>query len=371
MAEKILNEVKTLTSEQLIIVDYMGMIIASTDASRINNFHEGAYRVLRTKEKLNITMQLAQKLQGVKPGINLPITFKEKIVGVIGITGRPTDVEPFAELICRMTELIIREAYYLERKEWETRGIELFFHEWIFSEHINNDFISRGTVLGVSFERPYQCILMQLEHGISEVDKIRQIENSMNHWFNQTFSKEMGDFFVRWGDGRFMLLKSHEHPMPKRKLRYELSRWQTYIEKQYDLNLVFGVGKTIQKKVIRTSYQEADKALKVAGAQGCIIFYDSLLLDLILEDITEQTRLEYINRLFAALEGEPYLLETLRVYLNHNQSSKSAAKALHIHINTMHYRMKRIKLLTGIDPKTTEGLSKFYLGLSLLEKENS
>jgi purine catabolism regulator len=41
------------------------------------------------------------------------------------------------------------------------------------------------------------------------------------------------------------------------------------------------------------------------------------------------------------------LVKTLRVFLEHNQNSASAAKALHIHYNTLRYRLDRIKKLLG------------------------
>src|SRR5690625_2537412 len=105
LANKIINEVKTLTTENIIVINQEGIIIASTDQTRVGLAHEGSRIVMDTKRKLYITHQMASELEGVKPGINLPIFFKSEVIGVIGITGIPTDVEPFAELIRRMTEL--------------------------------------------------------------------------------------------------------------------------------------------------------------------------------------------------------------------------------------------------------------------------
>ncbi|MEU6280222.1 helix-turn-helix domain-containing protein [Streptomyces sp. NPDC047028] len=43
------------------------------------------------------------------------------------------------------------------------------------------------------------------------------------------------------------------------------------------------------------------------------------------------------------------LLETLKVFLAHNCSWVRTAKALHLHINTVHYRIERVQALTGRD----------------------
>ena len=43
------------------------------------------------------------------------------------------------------------------------------------------------------------------------------------------------------------------------------------------------------------------------------------------------------------------LLETLEVFLAHDCSWTRTAEALHIHVNTVHYRVERIETLTGRD----------------------
>src|SRR5699024_3150462 len=132
-ATKILAEVKTLTNENVILINKEGMIIASIDESRVGTYHEGAKLVMQTKKSLYITDEKAIALKGVKQGINLPIFFQNDVIGVVGTTGNREKVTPFAEMIRRMTELLLREAHYYERKEWENRGLESFIYEWIYS----------------------------------------------------------------------------------------------------------------------------------------------------------------------------------------------------------------------------------------------
>ncbi|WP_261391094.1 sugar diacid recognition domain-containing protein [Cytobacillus firmus] len=84
LAEKIIAEVRQFLQEDIIVANTCGVIIASTDAGRIGNFHEGALLTIKHKEKLIITRKDQSRLQGVKAGINLPIFFKGETVGVIG-----------------------------------------------------------------------------------------------------------------------------------------------------------------------------------------------------------------------------------------------------------------------------------------------
>ncbi|MEU8927757.1 helix-turn-helix domain-containing protein [Kitasatospora sp. NPDC048545] len=41
------------------------------------------------------------------------------------------------------------------------------------------------------------------------------------------------------------------------------------------------------------------------------------------------------------------LLDTLDAFLRHSASWSRTAEALHLHVNTVHYRIKRIEELTG------------------------
>ena len=56
------------------------------------------------------------------------------------------------------------------------------------------------------------------------------------------------------------------------------------------------------------------------------------------------------------LERNPDLLLTLDAYLAEDLDRRRTAAALHVHPNTLDYRLKRIVELTGLEPATTSGL---------------
>ncbi|MCU1591500.1 MAG: transcriptional regulator, CdaR [Frankiales bacterium] len=56
------------------------------------------------------------------------------------------------------------------------------------------------------------------------------------------------------------------------------------------------------------------------------------------------------------LERNPDLLLTLDTYLAENLDRRRTAAALHVHPNTLDYRLKRIVGLTGLEPTSTSGL---------------
>ncbi|MGW4633496.1 PucR family transcriptional regulator [Nocardia sp. NPDC004415] len=63
-----------------------------------------------------------------------------------------------------------------------------------------------------------------------------------------------------------------------------------------------------------------------------------------------------LGELLTPLEAHPDLYETLRVHLGNNLNRQRTARLLHIHTNTVDYRLRRVAQLTGLDPGQSTGL---------------
>ncbi|MEU3271707.1 PucR family transcriptional regulator ligand-binding domain-containing protein [Saccharomonospora sp. NPDC006951] len=70
-------------------------------------------------------------------------------------------------------------------------------------------------------------------------------------------------------------------------------------------------------------------------------------------------------RVLGPLEQNPELLHTLRVFLECSGSPAKAAKALHVHVNTLRYRMARAGELLGVDVTDFRTQVDLYLALSI------
>lgn len=75
---------------------------------------------------------------------------------------------------------------------------------------------------------------------------------------------------------------------------------------------------------------------------------DDVLLEYQLSRPSEA--LDGLARLLSPLEAKPELLHTLETYLAHGLDRRAAAAALHVHPNTVDYRIRRIGGLTGLSP---------------------
>jgi hypothetical protein len=70
-----------------------------------------------------------------------------------------------------------------------------------------------------------------------------------------------------------------------------------------------------------------------------------------------------LTQLLDPIDRNPDLQHTLEVYLAHDLDRRKTAAALHVHPNTLDYRLRRIVELTGLDPSSSRGLQ--LLGAAL------
>lgn len=106
IAQKLIDRLSGILNYNVNIMDGTGTIIASHDHSRVGSFHETAYHMLREGKKL-VEVSSEENLLGTKPGINMAIESKNAVVGVVGITGDPEMIRPFAQLLKAAIESLL------------------------------------------------------------------------------------------------------------------------------------------------------------------------------------------------------------------------------------------------------------------------
>ncbi|MFE7423290.1 PucR family transcriptional regulator [Rhodococcus sp. NPDC057529] len=71
----------------------------------------------------------------------------------------------------------------------------------------------------------------------------------------------------------------------------------------------------------------------------------------------------HLAGLLEPLQGSPELIETLEVHIGHDLNRQRTAKQMHLHTNTVDYRLKRVAQLTGCDPTRPSGLRRIQAAL--------
>lgn len=68
-------------------------------------------------------------------------------------------------------------------------------------------------------------------------------------------------------------------------------------------------------------------------------------------------------REIAALQGNPQILETLVTWFRHRMDTRSTARAMFVHPNSIRYRLRRCEELLGRSLQDPETLTDIYLAL--------
>jgi sugar diacid utilization regulator len=122
---------------------------------------------------------------------------------------------------------------------------------------------------------------------------------------------------------------------------------------------------------IAQSYREASEAAEVAlgtGTFGAPIAFEDVLLDSIMRSSPHATRLLAASleplREYDARRGAS-LVDTLRAYFQSGFNLTRSAEKLHVHPNTVVYRLRRVAELTGRDPQNPNDLLLLSLGVRM------
>ncbi|QKS70570.1 helix-turn-helix domain-containing protein [Paenalkalicoccus suaedae] len=353
IAQEIVERTMKILPYNINVMNEKGMIIGSGTRDRIGTAHEIARQAIVAEEAIEITSELADELEGVRPGINLPITFQGTIVGTIGITGDPRVVRPFGELVKMTAEIILDQSFLLNQMQLDERITRELVNEWIRGEATSSKrFIERAKALAINLEIARGAVIIAIpERELSKRVKINHIE--------EIVKRDLGEQDVLSVlEGRLVILI---HANTEEELNDRAKAWVH----------AFKTSVTIAVGSLQSDYHAAHTSY--IEALHTSIVMEKLEDSMSFATYQDKSLERLLYKLFAgekvvgtALSKE--LVSTLQTYVEHDGSIQEAADALFIHRNTMSYRLERIEILTGKNPKKLSDLFYLYATVVLAEK---
>jgi carbohydrate diacid regulator len=356
IANQIVHETMTRLHRNINIIDHTGTIIASGDSSRLGEIHGGALEVLRTGKPLFITEASQQKYKGVRPGINLPIEFQDRIIGVIGITGQPEEIREFGELVKMITEMMIRQSVFAAQMEGKQRMKEMIFEELINLEPDYESAERRLHLLEMKLLPPFQvCLIEMRDIPLPNQELIQKVEAILHG--NQ--------FLVGFSSVNrlFILTSGHAERVVKRKLEAIRAMLE-----HMGIPGKIGVGSPVMDPAqIRLSMDEAKLALWLGHDKQVITSYLDVEIKVLMNRIDPQVKQKFVDRVFANVPK--YTRETLLTFFEQNLNIGETAKQLNLHRNTLSYRLRKIKEETGYDPQVFQEAVTLQMALWIQETQ--
>ena len=126
-----------------------------------------------------------------------------------------------------------------------------------------------------------------------------------------------------------------------------------------------GIGRPVEAiAAVRESLRDAELALERATAENAVVAFEHFDLGTLLLSEASPERLEpKVAELIAVLRENPALHETLVAYFEHELDVPATAAELHLHPNSLRYRLSRIEELLGRSLKRPATIAELHIAL--------
>ncbi|MGW3117610.1 CdaR family transcriptional regulator [Streptomyces sp. NPDC001107] len=364
LAQEIAGDTSAVIGFNVLITDAEGMVIGSGDSSRVGSFHEASVEVVRTQEPATHNASQAQQLRGVRPGVTLPLVAGGQAVGTVGITGTPAQVRRFGLLVKRQTEILLRESVMLRSRLLSERAAEKLLADIASYDPqvVEGDFlVFRAAELG--FDLRLRRVAVAIEVTVPEgaarrraggpTHDVALVRTELLRTVREVFADPQ-DIVAGAAPGWIGVL--HRVPARRRtELVADCRRVVDVIAAQDGLTARVGIGEPASSVGggLHDSYQDACDALRLGGrstGDSPVQLIADLRVHQVLAAVNQSARNRLVDLTTAELRAQPdwpALRDTITAWCESGFNLVRASAALHIHRNTVVYRMNKIEQITG------------------------
>ncbi|WP_216588430.1 CdaR family transcriptional regulator [Streptomyces brasiliscabiei] len=382
LAQEIAGDTSAVIGFNVLITDAEGMVIGSGDSSRVGSFHEASVEVIRTQEPAAHSASEALRLRGVRPGITLPLVTDGQAVGTVGITGTPAQVRRFGLLVKRQTEILLRESVMLRSRLLAERAAEKLFADLASYDPqvVEVDFLHfRAAELGFDLRLPRIAVAFEVtvaepggrRHGGAPARDMALVRSELLRTVREVFADPQ-DIVATTAPGRLGVLHRLRADRATESLVADCRRVVDLVAAQNSLTARAGVGEPADSVgALHDSYQDACDALRLTarsrgrGAGGSPVqLIAELRIHQLLAAVGQPARGRLLATTAAGLRTQPdwpVLRDTVTAWCEGGFNLVRAAEALHVHRNTVVYRMQKIEQLTGRPLRDHRATMALYL----------
>ncbi|WLW57350.1 CdaR family transcriptional regulator [Streptomyces sp. YU58] len=377
LAQEIAGDTSAVIGFNVLITDAEGMVIGSGDSSRVGTFHEASVEVVRTQEAATHSAPEAQRLRGVRPGVTLPLVTDGRAVGTVGITGTPAQVRRFGLLVKRQTEILLRESVMLRSRLLSERAAEKLLADIASYDPqvVEGDFLLfRAAELG--FDLRLRRVAVAFEVTVPDTaargrgaptQDMALIRSELLRSVREVFADPQ-DIVAGTAPGWIGVLHRLPARRPTTALVADCRRVADVIAAQDGLAARVGIGEPATSvSGLHDSYQDACDALRL-GSRSTDDSPVHLIADLRVHQVVAAVGQSARNRLLDLTAAElraqpdwPALRDTVTAWCENGFNLVRASAALHVHRNTVVYRMQKIEQITGRPMRDHRATMALYL----------
>ncbi len=342
-------------------------------------------RAVREKQAVTIPAIPAAGLEAAR--VLLPILAGEEALGYV--SAEIPDAPPPALRAMEHAATVLALQFMKERTaaEVELRLRGDFFDDLI-SERLTREqeqqLITRAGFLGYNFTRPYGTLVLDIDqfddliakHAMTEPQVLavkRKLLELVTREVERSFE---GSLVISRSDSIVLLLALPRHGSERDPARTLAQRLQKESASVFSgLSVSVGIGQPCKRpRDFRGSYAQARRALdmmKHIGKRGQLVSYEALGAYRVLLQVHDVEALrhfmeEVLGRLLEYdRKRNGVMVPTLEAFLGHHGNLQATARALHVHVNSLTYRLDRIATVGGINLDDPEQRLNVALALKI------
>lgn len=379
LAEEIQSKARPILDREIIVADHAGQIL--TEHHLRNQFVPEALKAVQDNRAIDGLLE-GKKIKW------FPFVYEEQIVGAFGLpTGDKGVTEEVISLLQGLSEVLLHQHFLVDRIQSPSVVRAEFLKEVLGSASVNPDEVYRqADILQLDLRSSQAVILVKLGGFESDLHpRVANLSPEEQKMQLQQSSEEIGEQVRRGfknyqdnicsylGNDTFLVLKgiggdglntlnTIRFLNEKGKYVFDLLS-KTHPAKQ----ITVGVGQFYPDfGGLRKSYQEAKLALEVGEkvwGPGRVYHIKQVGMFTALTNVAQERKAELAHQILHPLLRDKQLYKTVRTFLANGLSLTEAASKLHIHRNTLIYRLDKTKKLINLDPRVFDDALQIKLGL--------
>ncbi|MEH3041105.1 MAG: helix-turn-helix domain-containing protein [Sphingomonas paucimobilis] len=374
LAQSIVDRSMKIIDGNVNVMDDQGRIIASGDRDRIGQTHGGALLVLAKGARVDIDGIMAGQLTGVLPGVNLPLLADGLIVGCVGLTGDPTIIHQHAALVQMAAETMLEQAGLLRLLARDARLREEVTLGLIRDGGPSPALGNWAKRLGIDLALPRVAAVIEVDNAAMPLEAML-VELQRLHTLLAT--PERGNLIAATSLNELVILKpalSHRGLWNPEEQRHRAHDLLARMKASSPLPIRLALGQYFPGSAnLARSCEVARTTMRVGKARcpdASLYCYEDFMLPVLVDGLRRDWRSDELLRPLLALSrgersGKQVLRQTLETWFAVGMKPAAATKALHLHRNTLDYRLRRIEELCDIDLSVTEDCVRLYLALQM------
>ena len=355
MAQDFVEATSSLVGGRTInIMDREGTIIASTEKERIGTFHQGAAEVIATGKPVLIETKDLPRYPGAKEGYNMPIFLKDELIGVVGIFGCEEQMLNVANLL-----KVYVTQHFAQQAMAQKQNVESEVRNRLLSLLLLGDTGQMETIYQLSALIPVQLVF-PVKVIMIRACKRKNTREQMNH-YTQLFQNMMWQGTLDRSRDVFGIQNNDciiIHSVPRQGKGDEaLDKIIAQVVREEELCIAVS-GTCARLEDIPGGMKESNTLISMEGGpvrnlENSQVKIQYLIYKSLIHGGTKYAEMLY-RKLTASQDARQaeVLLVTARVYYQENGSVQKASQRLHLHKNTLLYRMKRLFQLLDLENET-------------------